>query len=111
MTHSSATGLVPASGALAPTGDRKLNRQITQVERALALQRAVDVAHAQRAAGRISDITKVTRHGLNAASMIALETELAVLQSPWAEQQLRSVAVTGVLGIRAVVADLADPLT
>jgi hypothetical protein len=84
------------SQALARVDDRKL------------VARAADQAEAELAAGRISDLTKVTRHGLAAGATIALDTELATTAAPWATPELVRIARRGMQGTESVITDLAD---
>jgi hypothetical protein len=85
---------------------RKLSRAGS---RQVQLARAQDRARAELAAGRVSDIAKVTRHGVAAAGLIAVETEMAAQLAPWASEDVARIARVGMAGISGVIADLADP--
>jgi hypothetical protein len=90
------------------TLDRSTRAAIKGVDAQVQLRRAQDRARAELAARRISDIAKVTRHGIAAAGLIAYEAEIAAQISPWAADQIAAVATTGIVGIRGVITDLAD---
>lgn len=89
--------------------DRTTRTAIRSIDTQAQLARVHDCHRAQLAAGRISDLVRVTRHGLAGASIIAIEAELAVQMSPWAEREVVAIARTGIGAIRNVISDLADP--
>lgn len=99
------SGLVRHGGG---SPDPRTARKLTLLDRACEVQRSHDRARAELAAGRITDVTNVTRHALGAAALIALEAEQAAQLSPWAASQIESVARAGVTGIRSVIIDLAN---
>lgn len=89
--------------------ERSAARDQILAERRLAVQRTHDRGRAELAAARASDLSRVTRHAVNAAALIAIETEMAVQMVPWAQQDLIRVGRAGMAGIAGVIADLADP--
>jgi len=88
--------------------DRVTSRALARVEAAASLQRRRDLAKAELAAGRISDITRVTRHGMAAASVIAVDAELAAHIAPWAQDAIARIARSGMNSIKAQVDGLGN---
>lgn len=89
--------------------DRTTRTAIRSIDTQAQLARVHDRHRRELAAGRISDIVRVTRHGIAGATVIAAEAELAVQVAPWAEREIVALARTGIGGIRNVISDLADP--
>src|SRR5205085_2750480 len=71
---------------------RATARELAALDSRGSVQRARDLARAELAAARISDLTKVTRHGTAGAALIAYEAEVAAQMSPWASSQIAGVA-------------------
>jgi hypothetical protein len=103
------SALIPWEGA--PLRRDRLARAASNtIAMQSGVSRSRDEARAELAAARISDLAKVTRHGIGAAALIAYEAEVAVQMSPWAADQIAGVATTGIAGIRGVISDLASGL-
>lgn len=90
---------------------RRLTRQQQEAfqvaETRAELQARQDEIAAQRAATHVANVTRLTRHGLAGASLVAAEAETAVQMSPWAAQQIASVAEAGISGIRGAIVQYA----
>jgi hypothetical protein len=99
--------------SLEPYRPRKMDRStraaVQGIDGQAHLARIQDRARAELAAGRISDIAKVTRHGVGAAGLIAMQTEAAAQLAPWAGEDITRIARVGMNGIAGVIAELADP--
>ena len=89
--------------------DRRTSKQLDHVEREALTRRARDQARAALASARVSDIAQVTRHGVAAAGVIALEAEAASEVSPWASKAIARVAQAGINGIVGEITKLSDP--
>lgn len=88
---------------------RQSSRALDRLGRELVLRRAADQARAELAAARISDIDKVTRHGVAATTHIALDAQLAAEAAPWAAGDIARIARRGMGAIEREVDKLADP--
>jgi hypothetical protein len=89
--------------------NRQTSRALERLDHGQSLARANDQAQAGLAAGRISDIARVTRHGLGAASHIAAEAQMAAEVAPWAADDIARIARTGFGAIQSEIANLTDP--
>lgn len=92
--------------------DKRAGRALDRIEERTALARKQDQAQAVLTAARVSDLQRVTRHGLMAATTIGVEFEMqaACVESPFVHRALAQIAQTGMRGIKSQIDDLADPL-
>lgn len=92
-------------------GSRSLTRQqraaVARAEAHAEIQARADAIAGDRTAQHISTVSRLTRHGLAGAGVIAAEAAVAAQHSPWAAQQIATVAEAGIAGIRGVIVEFA----
>jgi hypothetical protein len=81
---------------------------VAQVRHDAAIERAIDEQRARLAAARMSDLGRVTRHGVATAFLIAADAEVAAEAAPWAAREIIAIAQVGLHGLRSELAGLAD---
>lgn len=89
------------------------SRKVSRVERREVeiadargyIQARRDDIAASRAVSHVTNVTRLTRHGIAGATLVAEEAEIAAQRSPWAAQQIASVAEAGISGIRAAIVE------
>lgn len=92
--------------------DKRTTRTLAHIEGRAAVERTTDKAKAALAAGRVSDLQRVTRHGLVAAASIGVEFEMeaSAVESSFVHKGMARIAGAGLAGIKRQIDDLADPL-
>ena len=90
--------------------ERRASRAIQHLVSETGVARAEDEATAALTAGRISDLARVTRHGVIAATEIGFELELQarMVESPFLREGMARIAHSGMEGIRRQIEDLAE---
>jgi hypothetical protein len=89
------------SGGLSPAKlDRQTTRALVQIERSAAVARCQDRA-------RIDRVATTTLHGMRRASQLGACEVLLAQATPQAAGYVHAVAVSGALGIVAIVQDVA----
>jgi hypothetical protein len=75
-------------------------RGLARLDNAALMQRRRDELQTALTAGRMSDVSRVTRFALDEAAGIGAHAEAAVRRSPAFSKELEEIAVTGINGIR-----------
>ncbi len=94
-------------------GRGKLSRQVARESRSIEAAKAVqgehDRARAELAVGKISDVTRVTRHGIVGATYIGEDAETAVQLAPHRVRGIERIVAAGEIGITQQIEKLSDP--
>ena len=88
--------------------DRATGNALATLQTDALLQRAADEARCSLARGKMSDIGRAARHGIDEGDLIVGELEDRLANLPLGTQALGGIAEDGIKGVRRVLRSLTE---